>query len=441
MQPSFIFVVDGGASKTDTELRRRDGIVLARHRAGPCNLFHNAAFGLDAIASAWETCAAKAGFEPNALAAESWISAGLAGLSVVGGRDRFHAAFAGFGHRLLSSDGYTSLVGAFGQAPGALLSIGTGAVGCRFDAQGRYIQLGGWGFPIGDRGGGAWLGRQLVTEWLEHRDGAGQGSGSPALWQYVEDRLGEDRPTILEWLRQATPGGFAALVPGLLWAAESGDAVAIDLLKAAAGHLARLATALLDGQTLPVALAGGLAPAMASYLSAALGAGCAWPPRSTPPLSKAPGASRSATDRRRPARPFLALPLASKARPRNDRAFACLENVAMNIVARAVLLAGAALLPAQARAGDLTFWTWRQEDRAAYTALFEDFTRANPGIHVKFEAFAAENYNTILSTALAGGRGGDVLQVRAYGGLEQVAKAGYLTALDDKVPELAGFPP
>ena len=101
----------------------------------------------------------------------------------------------------------------------------------------------------------------------------------------------------------------------------------------------------------------------------------------------------------------------------------------------------ACLAAAPVQAGEVTFWTWRQEDRAAYTELFNTFTKANPDIRVKFESFAPENYNTIVSTALAGGRGGDVLQSRAYGGLEQVAKAGYLLPLDAAiVPELANFP-
>ena len=94
-----------------------------------------------------------------------------------------------------------------------------------------------------------------------------------------------------------------------------------------------------------------------------------------------------------------------------------------------------------AQAGTITFWSWRQEDRAGYTALFADFTRLNPSIHVTIETFPPENYNTIESTALAGGRGGDVLQSRAYGGLETVAKAGYLLPLDrNLVPELANLP-
>ncbi len=109
----------------------------------------------------------------------------------------------------------------------------------------------------------------------------------------------------------------------------------------------------------------------------------------------------------------------------------------------ATLAAGAllGLAPAQAQAGEVTFWTWRQEDRAAYTELFADFMKANPGITVKFESFAVEQYATVLSTALAAGKGGDVIHTRAYGGLEQFAKAGYLLALDNaNVPELANLP-
>lgn len=111
------------------------------------------------------------------------------------------------------------------------------------------------------------------------------------------------------------------------------------------------------------------------------------------------------------------------------------------LAAGAALVAGLGIASTQARAGDVTFWTWRQEDKAAYTELFADFMKANPGINVKFEAFAVEQYATVLSTALAAGKGGDVIHTRAYGGLEQFAKAGYLLPLDPaNVPELANLP-
>ena len=90
---------------------------------------------------------------------------------------------------------------------------------------------------------------------------------------------------------------------------------------------------------------------------------------------------------------------------------------------------------------DLTFWSWRTEDKAFYNDVIKKFQEKEPDISVKFETYAPENYQTILSTALAAGRGPDVIQARAYGNLETIAAPGYLLALDKQnVPELANFP-
>ena len=103
-------------------------------------------------------------------------------------------------------------------------------------------------------------------------------------------------------------------------------------------------------------------------------------------------------------------------------------------------LAGAMLLGAPARAQDLTMWSWRQEDKAAYAKLIAAFRKQHPEINVKFEAFEAANYNTVLSTALAGGTGPDIVQARSYGTLG-VGKPDYLVPLDKSaVPELSNFP-
>jgi len=100
----------------------------------------------------------------------------------------------------------------------------------------------------------------------------------------------------------------------------------------------------------------------------------------------------------------------------------------------------AMVVAAPSLAQELTLWSWRQEDRAAYQTFIATFEAANPGITVNFETFEATNYNTILSTALAGGTGPDLMMVRAYGGLENVASAGYLEPLTfETVPALAEF--
>ena len=262
MPARFIFAVDGGASKTEATLRDPDGTLLASHRAGPCNLYQDQAGGLAEIQACWATCRA----DHSASPAETCLSAGLAGLSGPGTIAAFHQAFKNFGACLLSSDGYTALVGAFGTDPGALLSIGTGTVACRFDTQGRFTQLGGWGFIAGDRGGGAWLGRELLAQWLEHRDGIGQSHASQALWQSVQTHVGDTRADVLAWLRVATPAQFAQLVPALLQAAKADDNFANRLLHTAGTHVSRLAKAIVGEHNLPLTLSGGLAVALAPYL-------------------------------------------------------------------------------------------------------------------------------------------------------------------------------
>lgn len=108
---------------------------------------------------------------------------------------------------------------------------------------------------------------------------------------------------------------------------------------------------------------------------------------------------------------------------------------------RVALAAGAAAIALPALAQELTFWSWRQEDRAVYEQLIDSFEAANPGITVKFEAHEAANYNTILSTALSGGQGPDVMMVRAHGAFETIAGGGYLMPLDNAtVPGLDALP-
>lgn len=108
---------------------------------------------------------------------------------------------------------------------------------------------------------------------------------------------------------------------------------------------------------------------------------------------------------------------------------------------RIAVAAGAAAIALPALAQELTFWSWRQEDRAQYEALIDTFEAANPGITVNFEAHEAANYNTILSTALAGGEGPDVMMVRAHGAFETVAGSGYLMPIDNTtVPGLDALP-
>jgi len=88
----------------------------------------------------------------------------------------------------------------------------------------------------------------------------------------------------------------------------------------------------------------------------------------------------------------------------------------------------------------LTFWSWRSEDKWAYDKMIQVFQQKNPGIKVEFIPFKQTEYNTILSTALTGGKGPDIIHLRAYGGLETFTAPGYIAPLDfTSVPELKTF--
>lgn len=109
--------------------------------------------------------------------------------------------------------------------------------------------------------------------------------------------------------------------------------------------------------------------------------------------------------------------------------------------ARLALALAAATIAAPSFAQDLTLWSWRQEDVQEYESFIAMFNEEHPDINVTFETFEATNYNTILSTALSGGTGPDLMMVRAYGGLEQVASGDYLMPLSEEdIPALADFP-
>jgi glucosamine kinase len=229
---THILAVDGGGTKTRAALLALDGTPLAEHTGGPCNLFQDPESGLAEIRALWRHLAATAGLAPEAAARTA--------LSATGGK------------------------------PGGLLAIGTGVVGYRLHSDGQVQKLSGWGFPVHDRGSGAWLGWRAIGDWLEWKDGY-EGQPSSSIWPTLEATLGQTTADILGWLKPARPGDFATLAPVVIDAATSGDAKGRGLLAQAASYHLRLAQAMTPTPHEPLVLAGGLAPIFRPSLEAALG--------------------------------------------------------------------------------------------------------------------------------------------------------------------------
>ena len=223
-------------------------------------------------------------------AARAAITAGLVRLSppgevdvlVVGAAGREAAGpelehqLAGLARELvLTSDAITSHAGAFGGGEGAMVAIGTGAVGIGLGPEG-LVRVDGLGYWLGDDGGGAWIGRLALRTVLDAR------AGGPAtsLLAAAEARYGDlaRLPATLA-AGDRVAATTAAFTPDVVAAAEAGDAMAVRVLDAAGAALAQTLgnTAALSGADRATAV-GGLAsvPLLMERLRGHLPEGLAW---------------------------------------------------------------------------------------------------------------------------------------------------------------------
>jgi glucosamine kinase len=132
---------------------------------------------------------------------------------------------------------------------------------------------GGWGFPVGDEGSGAWLGLQAVRLAQQALDGR---APQTPLTEAVCASTGRDTETMLAWCAQARQTAYASLAP-LVFQHEADDARAAALLQSGVDQLALLVEALDPHAELPVVCSGSIARRLQPRLPALLRARCAEP--------------------------------------------------------------------------------------------------------------------------------------------------------------------
>ncbi|HEU4801172.1 MAG TPA: BadF/BadG/BcrA/BcrD ATPase family protein [Gemmatimonadales bacterium] len=150
------------------------------------------------------------------------------------------------------------LESAFPDSPGLVLAAGTGSVAVARTASGDIERAGGYGWQMGDEGGGYDMGRAVLRAIGRAADGRGRAT---ALEQAAREvARAEDLPALIRWAASAGVAEVAALGGAAVRAAESGDAVALEILRASADELAGLALGLARSTRIKhVAVAGGLA--------------------------------------------------------------------------------------------------------------------------------------------------------------------------------------
>jgi N-acetylglucosamine kinase-like BadF-type ATPase len=149
---------------------------------------------------------------------------------------------------------------AFGEAPGVLLIAGTGSIAWARAADGRVLQVGGWGREIGDEGSGYGLGVDATRAVLRAFDGR---SPHTSLTAAVLALTGcSSAPDLVRFAATAAKSDYAALAPVVLEHAAGGDAAARRICEDALDALVELVVTAARRAELPapvIATAGGLA--------------------------------------------------------------------------------------------------------------------------------------------------------------------------------------
>ncbi len=158
------------------------------------------------------------------------------------------------------ADAEIALSTAFADGTGIIVSAGTGSIAYARDPAGQLHRAGGYGWQLGDEGGGYWLGRRALDVAARAQDGRGEGS---TLLARLLGPLGlQTFDDLVRWTATATPAQVAALAPHVLNAAREGEVVAQRAVEDAARELVALVLTLeryYPGTApVPVAIAGGL---------------------------------------------------------------------------------------------------------------------------------------------------------------------------------------
>jgi glucosamine kinase len=251
--------IDGGGSKTAC-LIGDESSLLGSSVAGPSNLVRvGEPRARDAIHTAIRQACALAKVAPSEI---SRTCIGIAG----GAR----AETAGLVQKILSElvSGEVEVVGdmviaaeaAMGGEPGVVVVAGTGSIAYGRNAAGHTARAGGWGFAISDEGSAHWIGRAVVAGVMRAYD---ENQGPALLEDLMKAWQVNTREQMILSANASPPPDFAGLLPTIIAAANSKDAIAQDVLAQAGAELAALGKIVIarlfpQEQDVPVAMSGGV---------------------------------------------------------------------------------------------------------------------------------------------------------------------------------------
>ncbi len=255
----WILAIDGGASKTVARLEDLKTGRQFTQTSGPASLTQDA----DQASINLQQLIDRVLTNAQANQSATQIVCGLAGAGDQSKLDKCQSALNKYTNLFISTDACISLYGANLGEPVIVAVIGTGSVVMRLDQQGNTFQSGGWGFPIGDEGGGAKIGFHTVQYLLKAID-TKQQHHSPLLVE-ISKVTGNNKSSLLPWLSRAKAADYARLVPMVLKHMDQCP-IAASILGDAVQAIEELVKSQQQADPLPLVFLGGLGETLKSNM-------------------------------------------------------------------------------------------------------------------------------------------------------------------------------
>lgn len=268
--------IDAGGTKTTCLLADTTGRIIAAAHAGGANLQASGELQLEKVLHrVMEEALGERDITPAA------ICLGIAGVDRPRDSEAVRAIMRRIGFKartVVVNDALIALVAGTGAEAGVVIVSGTGSIAYGRDADGRAARAGGWGYLLGDEGGGFWIGRSALSAVVRQFDGRGP---TTLLTDLVLEELRLSSPTELihavydGGLQRRTIAGIAAVVQR---ATDLGDGVASEILSRAGAELTTAAASVIArlemrGAAFRTVLAGGIflgVPSLVSNVTARL---------------------------------------------------------------------------------------------------------------------------------------------------------------------------
>jgi N-acetylglucosamine kinase-like BadF-type ATPase len=253
--------IDAGGTKTVCLLADGRGHIVAESRGGGANLQASGELEVEKVLHrVMDDAIGDRDIRPAV------ICLGIAGVDREDDAEAVRGIMRRIGFKtrtLVVNDALIALVAGAGDRPGIVVVSGTGSIAYGRDARGRAARSGGWGYLLGDEGGGFWIGRAALVAVVRQFDGRGPRT---VLTEMVLSAMQITTPTqLIHAVYERGPQRYAIarIAPIVQQAAERGDAVAADIIERAAAELAAAAASVIGrldmrGEPFPTVLVGGV---------------------------------------------------------------------------------------------------------------------------------------------------------------------------------------